>query len=169
VKEKKGRPANNRKYSDAEKIEALEAVNLHGGNVQHAAKAMDIPERTLREWTTGRCVTDEIFAAFASKKAGRMTSTLRALQSRLAEALFDEGKIDSAQYKELVMGFGVVTDKLRLMDGQPTQITEARIEGDLKEEAKRLLAEYKDLLGDDLKALEFLKKDAPTLASALIQ
>lgn len=157
-----------RSYSDAEKIDALEAVNLCGGNVSEAGRLTDVPERTLRQWTQGMGVTEEIYAAYANKKAGMLTSRLRALQCRLVEALFDEKKIDKAFYKELVTGFGVVTDKLRLIDGKPTEITEVR-DPEMQEDALQLLAEYKQMLnGDEATALEFLKKDAPTLASTLI-
>jgi len=116
-----------RNYSDEEKAAALETVNLCGGNVSEAARTLGIERETLRQWTVGHCVSERVFAFFAAKKQGRMTAKLRALADRLADALASEDKIEAARYGELNAAFGTVFDKLRLIDGAPTEIAEHRV------------------------------------------
>src|SRR5262245_58025775 len=57
-----------RTYSNEEKIQALEAVNLSQGNVHAVAYRLGIPQRTLHEWTKGNGVTSQIFSDFEAKK-----------------------------------------------------------------------------------------------------
>jgi transposase-like protein len=156
--------ARTRNYSDEEKAAALEALNLCGGNYAEAERATGIGESTLRWWAKGDGVSDAIFADFAAKKAARATATVRALNARLAEALFDESKIESARYGELVTAFGVTFDKLRLMDSQPTAITESRSDAQLREKAEELLARLVEAGMDRLSALAALREKAPTLS-----
>lgn len=60
---------------------------------------------------------------------------------------------------------GIAADKHRLYSEEPTQITESRNDSALREEALKLLAEYKAALdGDELKAKALLAEDAPTLS-----
>lgn len=157
-----GRRAN---YSDAEKAHALETLNLCGGNFFAAARATGFPESTIRCWSRGECVSDAIYADFAAKKAARATSVVRALNARLADALFDENKIESARYGELVTAYGVTFDKLRLMAGEPTTITETRNDQALREKAEELLARLlPEFAGDRDAALAAFREHAPTLS-----
>ena len=154
-----------RRYTDEEKAAALETVNLYGGNVAEAARVCGIERETLREWAKGQCVPDKIFADFAAKKAGRATAVVRALNARLADALFDETKIEAARYGELVTAYGVTFDKLRLIDEKPTAITESRNAAELRKEAEAAL----DLLlpdygNDKAAALAAMREIAPTLS-----
>lgn len=158
-----------RSYSDQEKAAALEMVNLCGGNVERAADLADIPMRTLAEWAKGHCVPEKVFADFAAKKAGRLTAKVQTICDRLADALLDEENIDKARFGELVTGFGVAFDKLRLMAGQPTNITENRSVEALREEAKLILRDYVAHVGDEARAKELLAEDFPEMASALVQ
>lgn len=165
MSENGNKPKAKRRYSDEEKAAALETVNLCGGNVLEASRACGIPEQTLREWVKGQCVSDEIFADFAAKKAGRATAVVRALNARLADALFDESKIEAARYGELVTAFGVTFDKLRLMDEKPTSITESRSTAELRREAEEIFASLlPDYGGDKAAALAALREVAPTLS-----
>lgn len=86
----------------------------------------------------------------------------------MIEALFDESKIEAARYAEIGTIFGIVTDKLRLMDERPTAITEARDDSEIRAKTLALLADYREALGgDDAKAREMLLRDAPTLREYL--
>lgn len=158
--------ARTRTYTDEEKAAALEALNLCGGNYAETERAIGVPAETVRQWAKGASVSDAVFADYAAKKAGRATATVRALNARLAEALFDESKIESARYGELVTAYGVTFDKLRLMDAQPTQITESRNDAELRAQVKALLAEFREALGgDEAAARAALVEAAPTLGA----
>ena len=154
-----------RRYTDEEKAAALETVNLCGGNVTEASRVCGIERETLREWAKGVCVSDKVFADFAAKKAGRATAVVRALNARLAEALFDESKIEAARYGELVTAYGVTFDKLRLIDEKPTAITESRNAAELRREAEEILAALLPEYGHDrAAALAAMREAAPTLS-----
>lgn len=154
-----------RRYTDGEKAAALETVNLCGGNVTEAARMTGIERETLREWAKGVNVSDQIYADYAAKKAGRTTAVVRALNARLAEALFNEDKIEAARYGELVTAFGVTFDKLRLIDEKPTSITESRNAAELRREADAALALLLPDYGNDkAAALAAMREIAPTLS-----
>lgn len=154
-----------RTYSDQEKAHALETLNLCGGNVMQTERLTGIPEGTIREWRKGDGVSGAVFADFAAKRQSQATAVVRSLNARLAEALCDEGKIESARYGELVTAYGVTFDKLRLMDEKPTAITENRNDAALRERAmmllERLLPEYAN---DRVLALAAMRENAPTLS-----
>ncbi|MCG3159722.1 MAG: hypothetical protein JMDDDDMK_00737 [Acidobacteria bacterium] len=153
-----------KRYSEGEKAVALEALNLAGGNVARAARETGIYVNTLREWAHGRNVSPSIYVDYVAKKKGAVSARLSALQDRLVEALFDEEKIEAARYGELSTAFGIVTDKLRLMDERPTAITEARDDSEIRAKTLALLEDYKAALdGDEAKAKEALLRDAPSL------
>jgi len=60
---------------------------------------------------------------------------------------------------------GIAADKHRLYSEEPTQITESRNDAALRDEALKLLAEYKVALdGDEAQAKAMLAEDAPTLS-----
>ena len=153
-----------RNFTEEEKAVALETLNLNGGNLERTAEALGLVRETLRQWSIGHCVSEEVFADFAQKKAGRMTAKLRALADRLADSLASEEKIESARYGELNAAFGTIFDKLRLIDAQPTAITENRTDTEQKEKALALLEQYLQALnGDRAQAIALLREDAPTL------
>lgn len=151
-------------HSDDEKRAGLETINLCGGNVAEAARLTGIEESTLRTWARGHCVAPAIFAEFAERKQGAVAAKLRALLDRLADELASDERIASARYGELNAAFGTIFDKLRLGDGQPTQITERRLDEATRAKALALLDEYADLLGDRDKARAALIEDAPALS-----
>ncbi len=157
-----------KRYSEGEKAVALEALNLAGGNVARAARESGVNENTLREWAQGRNVRPDVYVDYVAKKKGVLTARLSALQDRLIEALFDESKIEAARYAEIGTIFGIVTDKLRLMDERPTAITEARDDSEIRAKTLALLEDYKAALdGDEAKAKEALLRDAPMLGEYL--
>jgi transposase-like protein len=156
-----------RNYSNEEKAAALETVNLCGGNVSEAARTLGIERETLRQWSVGHCVSERVFADFAEKKQGRMTAKLRALQDRLADELMREERISEARYGELNAAFGTVTDKLRLMDGDPTHITEYRQRITLAE-AEASLADLLPLYDTRQEAIEALASVFPEMAAPLL-
>ncbi len=153
------------RYSEEEKIAALEAVNLCGGNVTEAARLTGLERETIRQWSIGNGVSETAFAEFAAKKQGQLTAKLRALVTRLADALASEDKIESARYGELNAAFGTVFDKIRLIDDRPTAITENRNDAALREKAEAILAallpEYEF---DRALALAAMRESAPTLS-----
>ena len=151
-------------YSDDEKRLALECVNLCAGNIVEASRLSGIPEFTLREWARGNCVSESVFKEYAEKKAGVVAAKMRALLDRVIDAMADENKIANARLGELNTVAGTMFDKLRLVDGQPTQITERRLDEATRAKALALLDEYAQLLGDRDKARAALLEDAPALS-----
>lgn len=155
-------------YTDEEKRAALETVNACGGNVAQAARLISVPERSLREWANGKCVSDEVFADFAAKKAGRVAAKIDALLDRLADSLADEDCIAAAPLQARATTFGILFDKRRLGRAEPTLITAHRDEAALAKMRAEAEEALQDALlatgGDRVAALAMLRECAPTLS-----
>ncbi len=41
-----------RQYTDAERADALAALQMNGGNIKLTCRELDIPRRTLKDWRT---------------------------------------------------------------------------------------------------------------------
>jgi transposase-like protein len=109
-----------REYTDAQKAEALAALDANGGNVKRTARELDIPEASLREWSKGR--NSPPGADLCAQKKADLGEGLEALIGRLMGGL-SEAKIAKAGLSEVGVVLGIAFDKLQLLRGQPTSIT----------------------------------------------
>lgn len=110
-----------RRYSDQERAEALARLDSNAGNVARTARELAIPRITLLGWR------DDPFAAGVSElrqqKRAALADDLEDLAAEMIPVLHE--KLGSASFHALVVGLGVVIDKLRLLRAEATEIVEA--------------------------------------------
>lgn len=153
-----------RRYTDEEKAAALVALELNQNldcPIAATANALQIPDSTIDNWKKGRGVSDVAIELGGEKKASLLELYERAVTKGLSEIL------DCAQpatWKEAT-GIATFTDKILLLRGQPTAITESRNAAELRKEAEDILAallpEYDH---DRAAALAAMREAAPTLS-----
>lgn len=111
-----------------------------------------------------RALTDPAVLPLVRVKKEEIADKLGLLVDKLAQRFLDIADGATLDNKAAVL-LGIAADKHRLYLGEPTVITENRNDAALREEALKLLAEYKAALdGDEAKALQMLAQDAPTLS-----
>jgi transposase-like protein len=109
-------------YSDVQKANALAALAANGGNVNRTARELGIPWSTLKGW----CRPDSApgVAELREEQKRDLPAKLQEVAWKLAGAI--EGKIDAASLQHTAVALGIVIDKLQLLQGKPTSITDDR-------------------------------------------
>jgi transposase-like protein len=112
-----------RVYSPEEKATGLAHLAAEGGNVKRAARVANVPRKTLQGWRDGRGITGEVTAVIEESKL-----RLRDMYRDEAEAALEEAKAKrgAANYKDLMIGAAVATDKMQLLSGEATSRVEHR-------------------------------------------
>ena len=106
-----------RSYSDAQRAEALAALDANGGNTKQTARGIGIPEATLRGWAHGE---NPVSADIRDGKKRGLLGELRDLAEALVSAARD--KIKDANLQQTMTSLGIAIDKARLLEDLPTSI-----------------------------------------------
>lgn len=111
-----------REYTDAERAEALAALASNGGNISRTAAQLKIPRMTLSTWAgKGDDVSDEL-AALKERAQGNLASALEGVAWRLVGVMPE--KLEAASLRDVATALGITVDKIQLLRGEPTAITE---------------------------------------------
>ena len=158
-------PKRRRRYSDDEKAAAIALYDFNSNLDKPLAvtsKALQIPDSTLQRWTDGEAVSENAQALREEKKKSideLCEEYARQALSKLIPNLDDIKPRDFAS-------IGIAIDKMLLLRGQPTQITETRNDAALREKAEALLAQIlPEYGGDRAAALAVFREHAPTLSA----
>lgn len=122
-------------YTDEEKARALAMLKGERGNISRVSKALGITRDTLRAWRNETQTDDSSALATDSppKKEPEppaLPELVEQASADLATRFEDEisailstlpSKRDGATYKDLATSIGILTDKIQLLRGQPTQ------------------------------------------------
>lgn len=119
------------KYTDAQRAEALAALQANGGNLSATSRATGIPHSTLKRW---RDQPDPRLAELGEEKKADLGDRLESIANALVDAIPE--KIADAPLNHVSVALGIAIDKLRLLRGEATEVTEVR-----GSDAKRELAE----------------------------
>ena len=106
-----------RQYSPSERANAL-AVYDSIGSLEKASEALGIPMSTLAGWAQNGSLMSE---ARIQKRADLAVKFENAAHLFLDNAV---KKVKKAQFQHLMTGAGIAIDKMQLLRGQPTSITE---------------------------------------------
>ncbi len=106
-------------YSIARKAEVIELVNLNGGNVLQTARETGIPHQTIRVWLQ----TPDRFTELQNRTQKELDVKLNKTVHKLIDSISDHDLTD-VPLSQKSTAFGIVFDKLQLLRGQPTSITE---------------------------------------------
>jgi transposase-like protein len=127
-----------RSYSDEERGNALAALAANGGNVNKTARQLGIPLRTLWNWATGACHPEA--AEIGQRKKGPLADVFEGIVWQLLGSITPE-KMAAATLQQLATAAGIAVDKMQLLRGKPTGVTETRTPEQLDAEIRRLGAE----------------------------
>jgi transposase-like protein len=160
-----------RKFKDEEKAAAL--VRLAENSTLDApiavtARELEINEKTLFAWSTGRGVAKHVLKLVEEKKetVADLYEEISVLAKvRLVEKLADERASITIPARDLVIIAGTATDKSRLLREKPTAITESRGDDAMKAAAERAIALIRERLECDTEAaFDYLQRQKPELA-----
>lgn len=119
------KPAKRRKrqYSDEEKAAVLANLDANGGNVAQTARAADVPRQTLESWKEGVGINADVLNIQHVKK-----DELRDLHKLIAVKALGllQTKLTDCSAAQLSTIAAISTEKMLLLDGQPTAITETQ-------------------------------------------
>lgn len=90
-------------YSEEEKAAALETVIACAGNTTEAARLLGIEPRTLRQWTNGINVSQEVYSDYSANARARVVerlTTIHATQDEVLSLLASHLRGDLADYKD---------------------------------------------------------------------
>jgi len=114
------RKPNYRSYGDQEKAEALACLESNGGNLQRTSRQLGIPRKTLEQWRNGLHLHKGV-AEISREKVGSLANAAEILAWRIVESLPE--KIAEASLKNAATAFGIMIDKMLLLQGRATTIT----------------------------------------------
>lgn len=124
-----------KRYSDREKAEAL-AIFDACGTLTETARVTGIPTSTLNPWILAqRGVNPDISLLRQGKQldtvdlAAKFDRIAHLATSHVISRLEDPKKANKVQIPHLMTAAGIATDKMQLLRGQPTSITEERVSG----------------------------------------
>jgi hypothetical protein len=114
-----------RTYTDSEKATALAALDANEGNVSGTAKQTGIPRKTLDQWSKERFVNVDV-ANIRQVKKRELSLELEDLAYTIAGVMPHFAHSPFNKINELSTALGTVIDKMRLLRGESTVITENR-------------------------------------------
>lgn len=114
-----------RQYTDEEKATALAHLQANGGDVSRTSRELGIPRTTLQQWRDGIGVNKAVPLIRQEK-----TEALDVLFERVAYLYIGRAQetsaVEKTSGKDAIITAATAVDKLRLLRGQSTEITEER-------------------------------------------
>lgn len=122
-----------RRYSDEERAACLAALAANAGDIARTARQVGVPYDTLRSWAIGKRHPESVQMSEAKK------IPLAQQFEDLAHQLLGVARDKAADLtgKEAVVSAAVAVDKMRLLRGESTDISEQRDDDRLAEFRKR--------------------------------
>ena len=112
-----------RAYSEADKASALTALKANGGNISATAADTGIPRATLTKWRDGLGVNADVSVKCQQKEEELGSIFEKVCRTYLSRALDAQAVADS-RGKDAVIAAATALDKLRLLRGEPSVITQ---------------------------------------------
>lgn len=116
-----------RVYTDEDRARVFVALTVNDGNVKRTARDVDVPVATVRMWKKdweNSPPDPEIMDSVATQVEQFVSDATRARDKALREW---EAKVDAGEVgaKDLMVGVGILTDKINLAKGLATSRTES--------------------------------------------
>ena len=110
-------------YSDEFKAEAV-ALAEALGDISRAAEELDMPYSTLYGWVRKGVGNTGVPSDLQDEKRQAISDRLESLIHKILDIAPD--KADEADFKALLTALGIAVDKVQLLRGEATEITENR-------------------------------------------
>lgn len=117
-----------KRYDDKFRANAVVMLEAAGypnqkGALSQVSQYLNVPATTLHGWASAK--HNPVPADVRTEKKGEIVELLRAeIRAALAEA---ERARPDANYRDLITGVGIMTDKLQLLSDEPTENVSTRI------------------------------------------
>jgi hypothetical protein len=110
-----------RRYSDADKVKALTALDLNSGNLLKTSKQLDIPIMTLSSWRNG------IVSKDVTETRNKQRPALADLCEDAAYEFLEQARqtVESSKGTQAATGAAIFIDKTRLLREQPVDALSA--------------------------------------------
>lgn len=133
-----------RHYTDEDRAKVKLALDMNDGNIKRTARETGVAISTVRDWKTAwekggvPAVIEDALPAVRDEFV-ETTTRVRDKALRVAEEKLDA---DRTTAKDAAWIAAVLTDKIRLAQGQPTSRTETSSDGQSREEIRELFAGF---------------------------
>ena len=111
-------------YSDELKAETLAALEANQGNVARTSRETKVPASTIRDWRDG-VGTRALSAELRDQKRESLSDRLSDIAENILDSISDKD-IEKATLVQKTTAVGILIDKSRLLQNQPTEINETR-------------------------------------------
>lgn len=125
-------------YSDADKGSALAFLEANAGNISLTSRETKIPASTLRQWRDGKGVSASVLEQRDVKKEDLSSLFERVARLYIGQALKAQ-TVGGTKGKDAVIAAATATDKMRLLNNEPTSISKDVTEHTNEERANRIL------------------------------
>lgn len=133
-----------RRYSDEERANALAALAANGGNVDRTARELGLPRKTLEHWAKGDI--NPVVAELGQQKKVSLADRLEEVALALVAAM--PRKLANATLQQIAVSLGIAVEKMQLLRGAPTSITEDLRRADLSKLTDAQLDQLDAILRD---------------------
>lgn len=120
-------------YSDEQKGNALLALKANAGNVRKTADQTGIPRGTLRSWASGKGVTAKA-EKHAEKSAAKLADSIEEVARAILAKILTSTASPEADIQKLATSFAILVDKMLLVNGQPTAISQQALSPEERDE-----------------------------------
>ena len=130
-----------RQYSDNDKAVALATLDANEGNIRQTAKMLKLPESTLTDWSNNRGVCPEV-AEIRDDKKTELADKLEEVAHALTDNILLRAQSDFSvltPLKDFAVSLGIAIDKMQVLKGKPTSISEDVTKRTNEERAARIL------------------------------
>lgn len=160
------RMRSHRSYTDREKSAALAALDANSGNVSATSKQLNMPRQTLIEWKEGRRLSTDV-PELRQEKKRELADCFEELARESVETALRLQTHERTTLSMAATAAGIATDKMRLLRGESTDITEQKLANHrwAEEELQKLMRECGWTREH---AIEQIKEKAPTWAGMLM-
>ena len=112
------------------------------GNImsrEEAAETYGVPLDTVKRWARGKNISD-VQIKNDPKNGGTLSERMENLRDKCLDRMDSLVDGHGTTFRDLTTATGVLTDKVRLLRGEPTGITEMRDGSDFRAEIERKLS-----------------------------
>ena len=133
-------------YSDDTIAETLALLAAYDGNAAKTSRKTGIPSSTIRRWRDQQHnpPTDKMTGAAenSARKKAQISERLEELVHTILDLAPD--KAEEADFRQLLTSLGIAIDKIQLLRGEATEITEQRNVEHIRDQIQRKLHRVAD-------------------------
>ena len=118
------------KYTDDDRASVLALLSVNDGNVKRTSRESGVAEQTVRDWKKSweRGGVPATVQATLPSALDDFSTKAESIRDRMLDSLEALVLNDDLSGRDLIVGIGVLTDKLRITRGEATSRTENTVQ-----------------------------------------